>query len=66
MTKVKLEDFKMALDKWLEGVPDEPKIDGLTPGTQDEGGKYSNSILHQTKRGGQEGGRSPGTWNGSL
>ena len=51
----------MTLDKWLEGVPDQTKTDGLTPGTQDEGGKYSNSNLHQTKRGGQGGGRSPGT-----
>ena len=55
MTKINLEDFKMALDKWMEGVTDQPKIDGLTPG------KYSNSILQQTKRGAQGGGRSPGT-----
>ena len=41
----------MALDKFLETVPDQPKIDGLTPGTQNSSGVYSNSLLHQTKRG---------------
>ena len=61
LTKIGLDDFKMALDKWLEEIPDQPKVDGLTPGTQDEGGKFSNSILHQTKRGAQGGGRRPGT-----
>ena len=58
---VGLDDFKMALDKYLESVPDQPKIDGLTPGTQDPAGVYSNSILHQTKRGPMWGGRSHGT-----
>lgn len=58
LTKVGLDDFKMALDKWLESVPDQPKIDGLTPGTQNLSGVYSNSIIHQTKRG-QGGGLLP-------
>ena len=35
MTKVGLDDLKMALDKWLESIPDQPKIKGLTPGVQD-------------------------------
>ena len=48
---VGLDDFKMALDKFLESVPDKPKIDGLTPGTQNSSGIYSNYLLHQTKRG---------------
>ena len=50
----------MALDKFLESVPDQPRIDGLTPGTQDSSGVYSNSILYQTKRGSMGGGRSHG------
>ena len=41
----------MALDKFLENVPDQPKIDSLTPGTQNSSGIYSNSLLHQIKRG---------------
>ena len=48
---IALEDFKKFLDQYLENIPDQPKIDGLTPGTQDYSGNYSNSILHQTKRG---------------
>ena len=52
ITKVGTEDFKMALDKWLETVQHQPKIDGLTPGTQDLSETYSNSIICQTKRGG--------------
>ena len=51
----------MALDKYLESVPGQPRIDGLTPGTQDPAGVYSNSILHQTKRGPMGGGGSHGT-----
>ena len=27
-----LEEFKMKLDKFLETMPDEPRMDGLTPG----------------------------------
>ena len=30
MTKCKVDKFKGALDKWLEGVPDEPQIQGYT------------------------------------
>ena len=47
MSKVGLDEFKSALDKWLESIPDQPKIDGLTHGTQDLSGVYSNSIIHQ-------------------
>ena len=49
LSKVGLDEFKSALDKWLESISDQPKIDGLTPGTQDLSGVYSNSIIHQTK-----------------
>ena len=57
---VGLDDFKMALDKFLESVLDQPRIDGLTPGTQDSSGVYSNSILYKTKRGSMGRGRSHG------
>ena len=40
-----VDDFKMALDLYLETVPDQPRIDGLSPGVD------TNSLLHQTKRG---------------
>ena len=51
LTRIGLDEFKMALDKFLETVPDQPKIDGLTPGTHNSSGIYSNSLLHQTSRG---------------
>ena len=31
LSKVGLDEFKSALDKWLESIPDQPKIDGPTP-----------------------------------
>ena len=40
-----VDDFKMALDLFLETVPDQPRIGGLAPGVA------SNSLLDQTKRG---------------
>ena len=49
---VSLDEFKEKLDKYLESIPDQPRIDGLSPGVE------SNSILHQTKRG-QGGGLPP-------
>ena len=61
MTKVGLKEFKMALDKFLEKVPDQPKIDGLTPGPQDNSNVYSNSLLYQTKMGPMGGLRRHGT-----
>ena len=36
-----MDDFKMALDKHLETIPDQPRMDGLVPGGT------TNSILHQ-------------------
>ena len=49
ITKCPLEDFKMALDVFLETVPDEPRVSGLTPGGCAESGP-SNSLLHQVRR----------------
>ena len=43
-----LEDFKYKLDQWLERVPDEPNVRGLTPGGMDA--NASNSIVHQARR----------------
>ena len=51
ITKVWLMKFKMTLDKFLKKVPDQPKIDGLTPGPQDNSNVYSNSLLYETKMG---------------
>ena len=44
------DDFKTKLDKWLEKVPDEPSVRGLTPGGCDAEAKASNSIIHQARR----------------
>ena len=38
------EAFKNLLDKYLEHIPDQPEIDGLTPGGKDLYGRASNSI----------------------
>ena len=40
----------MALDKYLETVPDEPNVNGLTPGACTAEARASNSLLDQTKR----------------
>ena len=45
-----IDDFKMALDKYLETVPDEPNMTGLTPGGCTAEARASNSLLDQTKR----------------
>ena len=50
MKKSTLDEFKMELDKYLQRMPDQPKIDGLIPWGQDREGKPSNSILHQVAR----------------
>ena len=39
------DEFKAELDQYLALVPDQPRIDGLSPGVE------TNSLLHQTKRG---------------
>ena len=45
-----LDIFKAKLDKWLENVPDEPSVRGLTPGGCDAEARASNSIIHQARR----------------
>ena len=51
MTKVSVEKFKEHLDKFLEMVPDEPNVAGLTPATCNQHtAAPSNSILDQVRR----------------
>ena len=50
MSKCSIDDFKTALDKYLETVPDEPNVTGLTPGGCTAQARASNSLLDQAKR----------------
>ena len=58
MKKCSLEDFKTELDKYLQKLPDQPKIDDLIPWGQNREGKPSNSILYQKPR--EPAARAPG------
>ena len=50
ITKVSVEDFKAHLDKYLENIPDEPSVDGLTPAACNPfSAAASNSILDQSR-----------------
>ena len=49
-TKCSVDDFKMKLDKFLESVPDEPNVGGLTPGASTLEARASNSIVDQIRR----------------
>ena len=50
ITRVSVEDFKEKLDQYLSTIPDEPNVDGLTPGTCDlYTAKPSNSIIDQSR-----------------
>ena len=50
LTKCDLGDFKMKLNKFLEQIPDEPNVAGLTPGASTTDARPSNSILDQVRR----------------
>ena len=50
MTKCPIDDFKEKLDKYLEKVPDEPRMPGLVPGGCTMMAAASNSILDQGRR----------------
>ena len=51
MSKVSVDKFKEHLDKFLETVPDEPNVAGLTPATCNQHtAAPSNSILDQVRR----------------
>ena len=50
MTNCTVEEFKTKLDKFLETVPDEPSVRGLTPAGRSDDACPSNSILDQIKR----------------
>ena len=43
-TGIETDQFKKELDRWLNGVPDEPEIDGCRARTN------SNSIVHQASQ----------------
>ena len=47
LKNISVEEFKEALDKVLSEVPDEPKVDGLTPAAMTDRAEHSNSLLHQ-------------------
>ena len=49
-TKCTVDDFKMKLDKFLERIPDEPSVRGLTPAGCTADACPSNSVLDQVKR----------------
>ena len=50
MTRCSIDEFKMKLDKFLEGIPDEPSVRGLTPGACTAEARASNSLLDQVRR----------------
>ena len=51
LTNCTVEEFKFKLDLYLNKVPDEPKVDGLTPSACDQfTGKPSNSIIDQARK----------------
>ena len=48
LTKISVDEFKAKLDKYLELLPDEPKIGGYIPSACDQyNGKPSNSMIDQ-------------------
>ena len=50
ITKVPVDKFKEQLDKFLELIPDEPNVDGLTPSTCNQyTAAPSNSIMDQAR-----------------
>ena len=50
MTKCTMDEFKEKLDKYLERIPDEPSVRGLTPAGCTSDACPSNSMLDQVKR----------------
>ena len=50
ISKVSVEEFKEKLDKYLQQIPDEPNVKGLTPSACDMfTAAPSNSIVDQSK-----------------
>ena len=50
MTKCSIDEFKTKLDKFLESIPDEPNMRGLTPGACTMEARASNSLVDQIRR----------------
>ena len=49
LKNIEVEDFKEALDEVLSKIPDEPKVEGLTPAAMTDNAEHSNSLLQQMK-----------------
>ena len=50
LTKVSIDEFKEQLDRYLQVIPDEPKVDGLTPNACNPySAAPSNSLLDQSR-----------------
>ena len=50
LSKVSIEEFKLALDKYLNNIPDKPKLPGYVPTACDQfTASPSNSILNQSR-----------------
>ena len=50
LRKISIEDFKFKLDKFLEGIPDEPKLPGYVPRSCNQiSAVPSNSIIDQSR-----------------
>ena len=47
MKNMEIYEFKMALDDFLSGIPDQPKAPGLTPAAMTATAEHSISLLHQ-------------------
>ena len=51
ITRVSVDEFKHHLDKYLEGIPDEPIMEGLVPAACDQfSAAPSNSIVDQARK----------------
>ena len=48
--KCSVDEFKMKLDKFLEDIPDEPNVSGLTHGACTLEARASNSLVDQARR----------------
>ena len=49
LTNGDVDKFKETLEKISSKVPDEPKVDGLTPAAMTDRAEHSNSLLQQIK-----------------
>ena len=50
ITKVSVDEFKYHLDKYLEGIPDEPIMEGLTPAACDQSSAAPSKFIVERAR----------------